>query len=120
QATANLYIYTPYRPNVAALAAGYGSGDSCSTYGNRNFYNFYVDWFAPGASTSTGAPAQVPACTVPASVDIAPRSGTAKVTATSLNVRSAPTTKCTSGVTSFAKNTVVTMTGVYGMWTRVS
>lgn len=120
QATANLYIYTPYRPNVAALAAGYGSGDSCSTYGNRNFYNFYVDWFAPGASTSTGAPAQVPACTVPASVDIAPRSGTAKVTATSLNVRSAPTTKCTSGMTSFAKNTVVTMTGVYGMWTRVS
>lgn len=44
-ATAALYIYTPYRPNAAALAAGWGVGDSCSTYGNRNFYNFYTTWF---------------------------------------------------------------------------
>jgi hypothetical protein len=29
QATASLYNYTPYQPNAAALAAGYGTGDSC-------------------------------------------------------------------------------------------
>ncbi|WP_442918872.1 LGFP repeat-containing protein, partial [Leucobacter sp. MMO-66] len=44
-ATAALYIYTPYRPNQAALNAGWGTGDSCSSYGNRNFYNFYTSWF---------------------------------------------------------------------------
>ncbi len=44
-ATAGLYIYTPYRPNPAALAAGWGTGDACSTYGNRNFYNFFKSWF---------------------------------------------------------------------------
>ncbi len=47
QATANLYIYTPYQPNRAALNAGYGIGDSCSSYGNRNFYSYFVDWFGP-------------------------------------------------------------------------
>jgi hypothetical protein len=45
QATADLYYYTPYQPNAAALAAGYGLGDSCSSYGNRNFYNYFTDWF---------------------------------------------------------------------------
>jgi len=45
QATASLYNYTPYQPNAAALAAGYGSGDSCSSYGNRNFWNYFTDWF---------------------------------------------------------------------------
>ena len=44
-ATAALYIYTPYRPNQAALNAGWGTGDACSSYGNRNFYNFYKSWF---------------------------------------------------------------------------
>src|SRR6185369_4279864 len=34
-ATAGLYDYTPYQPDAAALAAGYGTGDSCSSYGNR-------------------------------------------------------------------------------------
>ncbi|GAA3897716.1 cell wall-binding repeat-containing protein [Microbacterium invictum] len=120
QATANLYIYTPYRPNIAALAAGSGTGDKCSTYGNRNFYNFYVSWFAPDASSSTGAPAQIAACTVPAANDIAARSGTAKVTAASLNVRTAPTEKCTTGMTSLSKGATVTTTGTYGMWTRIS
>ncbi|MBN9612825.1 MAG: hypothetical protein J0H64_05100, partial [Actinobacteria bacterium] len=46
-ATAALYIYTPYRPNKAALAAGWGTGDGCSTYGNRNFFNFWNQWFGP-------------------------------------------------------------------------
>ena len=45
QATANLYYYTPYTPNQAALDNMYGSGDSCSAYGNRNFWRFYHDWF---------------------------------------------------------------------------
>ena len=45
RATAALYNYTPYQPNAAALAAGYGTGDSCSAYGNRNFYQYFSDWF---------------------------------------------------------------------------
>ena len=45
QATAGLYNYTPYQPNAAALGAGYGTGDSCSSYGNRNFWNYFTDWF---------------------------------------------------------------------------
>lgn len=45
RATKALYNYTPYRPNQAALDAGYGTGDACSTYGNRNFYAFFKDWF---------------------------------------------------------------------------
>ncbi|MET1017444.1 MAG: hypothetical protein ABWX76_11535, partial [Leifsonia flava] len=45
QATAALYIYTPYRPNAAALANMYGTGDGCSAYGNRNFWRMYTDWF---------------------------------------------------------------------------
>lgn len=44
-ATAGLYNYTPYQPNGAALRAGYGTGDSCSSYGNRNFFNYFTDWF---------------------------------------------------------------------------
>ncbi len=44
-ATAALYNYTPYQPNAAALAAGWGLGDGCSSYGNRNFYNYYTSWF---------------------------------------------------------------------------
>ena len=46
QATAGLYNYTPYRPNQASLNAGYGaSSDPCAQYGNRNFYNYFTDWF---------------------------------------------------------------------------
>jgi hypothetical protein len=44
-ATAALYDYTPYQPNAAAIAAGFGTGDSCSSYGNRNFYNYFTSWF---------------------------------------------------------------------------
>lgn len=44
-ATAALYNYTPYQPNAAALANLNGTGDSCSSYGNRNFWNFYYSWF---------------------------------------------------------------------------
>lgn len=52
QATAALYYYTPYQPNAAALAAGYGEGNSCSAYGNRNFYNYFTDWF--GSTRGSG------------------------------------------------------------------
>ena len=45
QATAGLYIYTPYRPNQAALDNLYGTGDGCSSYGNRNFWRMFNDWF---------------------------------------------------------------------------
>ena len=45
KATSALYYYTPYQPNAAALRAGYGDGDYCSSYGNRNFYNYFTDWF---------------------------------------------------------------------------
>lgn len=44
-ATAALYIYTPYQPNQAALANMYGTGDACSAYGNRNFWRLWSDWF---------------------------------------------------------------------------
>lgn len=55
QATASLYIYTPYQPNQAALSNLYGTGNGCSSYGNRNFWRLYTDWFgspteAPGKS----------------------------------------------------------------------
>lgn len=44
-ATLGLYFYTPYRPNAAALENLYGTGDSCSSYGNRNFWRLWTDWF---------------------------------------------------------------------------
>jgi hypothetical protein len=55
-ATAALYMYTPYVPNKAALAAGSGLGDSCSSYGNRNFFNYFSDWFGnPGNLTKNAS-----------------------------------------------------------------
>lgn len=45
KATAALYTYTPYQPNQAALNNMYGTGNSCSAYGNRNFWRTYNDWF---------------------------------------------------------------------------
>lgn len=59
QATANLYYYTPYQPNAASLRAGYGQGDGCSTYGNRNFYQRFTDWF--GSTQVSTAPASASA-----------------------------------------------------------
>jgi len=54
QATHSLYVYTPYVPNAAALNAGYGTGDSCSAYGNRNFYLYFTDWFGATKYTVSG------------------------------------------------------------------
>lgn len=50
-ATAALYNYTPYVPNAAALANLYTTGDDCSSYGNRNFWVFYNDWFGDPLAT---------------------------------------------------------------------
>ena len=52
-ATAALYNYTPYQPNAAALANLYGGGDGCSSYGNRNFWVYFTDWF--GSTTVSKA-----------------------------------------------------------------
>lgn len=45
QATASLYNYTPYQPNQAALNNINGTGDACSSYGNRNFWREFNNWF---------------------------------------------------------------------------
>lgn len=45
RATAALYSYTPYQPNAGALANMYGTGDGCSSYGNRNFWRDFTVWF---------------------------------------------------------------------------
>lgn len=45
KATAGLYNYTPYQPNSEALNNINGSGDACSSYGNRNFWRLHNDWF---------------------------------------------------------------------------
>jgi hypothetical protein len=52
-ATATLYTYTPYQPNPASLAAYPGTGDGCSSYGNRNFYRLFTEYFG---STGGGKP----------------------------------------------------------------
>jgi hypothetical protein len=53
QATAALYIYTPYQPNAAAL--GQGGSTSCSSYGNRNFWAYFTDWFISTQSDAVAA-----------------------------------------------------------------
>jgi putative cell wall-binding protein len=54
-ATAGLYNYTPYTPNPEALANLYGTGNDCSSYGNRNFWRTYSDWFGnPTGLVPTG------------------------------------------------------------------
>ncbi len=54
QATAALYIYTPYQPNAAALNNISGTGDSCSSYGNRNFWKLFNTWFGSSIVTQCG------------------------------------------------------------------
>lgn len=51
-ATAALYNYTPYQPNASSIRAGYGEGDTCGAYGNRNFFHFYNDWFGSSQDAS--------------------------------------------------------------------
>ena len=110
-ATAALYSYTPYQPNAAALAAGYGLGDGCSSYGNRNFYNYYTAWF--GSTQATVDPCKAP----PASAITA--AGGEYVTTASLNGRAAPTTECSNVLATFPTGTRVTRLGVVGVWWQV-
>lgn len=56
RATAGLYNYTPYQPNAASLAAYPGEGNSCSSYGNRNFWFFYYNWFGNPTGEDGTAP----------------------------------------------------------------
>jgi hypothetical protein len=51
-ATAALYNYTPYQPDAAALANLGGTGDRCSSYGNRNFWVYYNTWFGDSLGLS--------------------------------------------------------------------
>lgn len=52
RATAALYRYTPYVPNSAALSWG---SDGCSSFGNRNFYAFFTEWFGSTQGDSSSA-----------------------------------------------------------------
>lgn len=60
RSTQALYNYTPYQPNASALNAGYGTGDGCGAYGNRNFYLYFRDWFGynsgPAAFKTSDSP----------------------------------------------------------------
>lgn len=60
RATASLYRYTPYQPNSAALNAGYGTGNACSAYGNRNFYLYFTDWFGSTQAVVDGEQIFIP------------------------------------------------------------
>ncbi len=60
RATAALYRYTPYQPNASALSAGYGTGDGCSAYGNRNFYLYFTDWFGSTQAAIDGTQIVIP------------------------------------------------------------
>jgi hypothetical protein len=65
RSTQALYNYTPYQPNAAALNAGYGNGDSCSAYGNRNFYLYFRDWFGYNSGPAAFKTANSPTVYVP-------------------------------------------------------
>jgi hypothetical protein len=118
QATANLYIYTPYRPNLASLAAGWGSGDACSTYGNRNFHGLFVTWFAPERAPFLGTPMQVATCTVPPAREIRSARSSVTVTAEEVLARSAPIELCDVGTEQLVGGDELVITGTYGAWSR--
>ncbi|MBQ6570826.1 hypothetical protein IJI02_00560 [Candidatus Saccharibacteria bacterium] len=69
-ATSALYRYTPYQPNAAALAAGYGTA-VCGAYGNRNFYLYFLDYF--GYDPSSSPVAQGTAASEPTAEEILAR-----------------------------------------------
>jgi hypothetical protein len=55
KATAALYNYSPYQPNAAALSNLNGTGDSCSSYQNRNIWRYFNEWFGSTLYTSPSA-----------------------------------------------------------------
>jgi cell wall-associated NlpC family hydrolase len=57
-ATASLYVYTPYQPNAASIQAYPGTGNKCSSYGNRNFFYQFRQYFgSTGGGTAIAGPA---------------------------------------------------------------
>ena len=58
-ATAGLYNYTPYQPDQAALNNMPNTGDSCSSYGNLNFWSYWYKWFGDPNYTPPTCDAQV-------------------------------------------------------------
>ncbi|MGM1017682.1 MAG: SH3 domain-containing protein [Actinomycetota bacterium] len=114
QATSNLYYYTPYQPNSASLKAGTGTGNSCSSYGNRNFYHFFTSWFG---STQASESQQ---CAPPnGGTRVAHR---AYVVETSgLSARIAPRAGCTKDVEKLAAETIVQASRISGSgdWLKV-
>jgi cell wall-associated NlpC family hydrolase len=89
QATAALYNYTPYQPNAASLAAYPGTGDACSTYGNRNFFYLFVKNFGPtgggkpdpNGSSSGTVSATGPDVTIPNNPNVTPAMAGRAITA---------------------------------------
>src|SRR5450755_312031 len=74
-ATATLYTYTPYQPNAASLAAYPGEGDRCSSYGNRNFFRLFTEYFGTtggGKPTAVSVSANGPDVTIPNNADVTP------------------------------------------------
>jgi cell wall-associated NlpC family hydrolase len=71
-ATASLYVYTPYQPNAAAMAAYPGEGDRCSAYGNRNFYRMFQNYFGStgGGRAATASPAAAGRAVMANGVDV--------------------------------------------------
>jgi cell wall-associated NlpC family hydrolase len=98
KATASLYNYTPYQPNEASLAAYPGTGDKCSSYGNRNFYFLFGQYFGKtgGVSVAVSGVAvtipddpSVPAALVGAKIQ-APNEAVAKGLAAGLSALGTP------------------------------
>ncbi len=106
KATSALYYYTPYQPNAAALRAGYGYGDACSSYGNRNFYNYFTDWFGSTQYKVPTAPSAVKATAGDAKATVtwtAPSSnGGSKITKYTVTAAPGGKTATTTGATSVA------------------
>src|SRR5690606_5013163 len=103
KATSALYFYTPYQPNAAVLKAGYGTGNSCSSYGNRNFYNYFTDWFGSTQYLAPGAPTKVSATAGDAKATVswtAPSSnGGSPITKYSVTAQPGGKTATTTGAT---------------------
>ncbi|MFC4243042.1 hypothetical protein ACFOYW_06630 [Gryllotalpicola reticulitermitis] len=52
QATADLYLYTPYQPDAYTRAHPSGPAGKCSAYGNLNFFRLYNAWFGDSRAQS--------------------------------------------------------------------
>jgi len=52
QATADLYLYTPYQPDSYTRAHPTGPAGTCSAYGNLNFFRLYNTWFGDSRAVS--------------------------------------------------------------------